>query len=346
MIALSVGSFSSHYGINSTCLHRTIVLEKLMARVDRIDTYGCNINYRIANRIFRHLFSIYLPDIPKANDKIIDKVRTNHYDLIWIDKGITIYSNTLRKIKQLAPDIVIVGYSPDLMTRKHNQSKQFIESLPFYDVYVTTKSYAVDEMYRMGCKKIIYIGNAFQEDFHYPREVTPCIYERLAGEVGFIGDWEKERASSIIYLANNGINVRVWGGGKWLQYKNKYPTLRIEEKGLFSEEYCQSLSAFKINLCFLRKINLDQQTTRSVEIPACQGFMLAERTKEHLALFEENKEAAYFSSNKELLDKCHYYLSHNAERLQVAKNGRERSINSGYSNKERITYVINQVLSL
>ena len=346
MIVLSIGTFSSHYGINSTCLHRTLVLEKIMARVDRIDTSGYNIYYRIANRIFRHFFSIYLPDIPKANEKIIDKVRTKHYDLIWIDKGITIHKNTLRQIKEFAPNVMIVGYSPDLMTVKHNQSKQFIESLPFYDIYVTTKSYAVGELYRMGCKKVIYIGNAFQEDLHYPREVTPETYERLAGEVGFIGDWEKERANSIIYLANNGINVRVWGGGKWLQYKNKYPTLRIEEKGLFSEEYCQSLSAFKINLGFLRKINLDQQTTRSVEIPACQGFMLAERTSEHLELFEENKEAVYFSTNEELLEKCLYYLSHEKERVQIATNGRERCIKSGYSNKDRITCVINKLLGI
>jgi hypothetical protein len=66
MIVLSIGAFSGQYGINSTCLHRTIVLEKIMVKVDRIDTSGYNLYYRIANRIFRHFFSIYLPDIPKA----------------------------------------------------------------------------------------------------------------------------------------------------------------------------------------------------------------------------------------------------------------------------------------
>jgi spore maturation protein CgeB len=344
MIVLSIGTFSGLYGINSTCLHRTMVLERISAKVDRIDTSGYNLYYRVANRLFRHRFPIYLPDIPKANARIIDCVVNRHYDLVWIDKGITIYKSTLEQIKKHSPETIIVGYSPDLMTVKHNQSKQFIESLPFYDIYVTTKSYAVVDMYRMGCKNIKYVGNAFQEDFHYPRNVTPEIYERLAGEVGFIGAWEQERADSIIYLANHGINIRIWGGGKWLQYINKYPTLRIEEKGLFSEEYCQSLSAFKVNLCFLRKINLDQQTTRSVEIPACQGFMLAERTSEHLELFEENKEAAYFSSNEELLEKCRYYLSHEKERVQIAINGRERCMKSGYSNKERILSLLNEIL--
>ena len=40
-------------------------------------------------------------------------------------------------------------------------------------------------------------------------------------------------------------------------------------------------------------------------------------------MFEEGKEAAYFSSDKELLEKCRYYLTHEEERKQIAAAGHD-----------------------
>jgi spore maturation protein CgeB len=109
---------------------------------------------------------------------------------------------------------------------------------------------------------------------------------------------------------------------------------------LYREDYPKVLQAFKISLCFLRKINSDQQTARTMEIPACGGFLLAERTNEHLRLFEEGKEADFFSSNEELLEKCEYYLQHETLLADIAKAGRSRCVTSGYSNLETIGKII------
>ena len=81
-----------------------------------------------------------------------------------------------------------------------------------------------------------------------------------------------------------------------------------------------------------------------MEIPACGAFMLAERTREHLRLFEEGKEAAYFGSNEELLEKVHYYLNHEDERSTIASAGRQRCLDGGYSHHERLKYMLSVVI--
>ncbi len=69
--------------------------------------------------------------------------------------------------------------------------------------------------------------------------------------------------------------------------------------------------------------------------------MLAERTEEHMGLFEEGKEAEFFSSDKELLEKCKYYLEHDEERDAIAKGGLRRCRTSGYSNEETLRKLVN-----
>ncbi|KQS93226.1 glycosyltransferase [Chryseobacterium sp. Leaf394] len=339
MNILSIANFSG-YNKSNTALHRHWALENL-GTTDAINT---NFNYSIINRIIKKLFKfgIKLPyaSTKSFNDEIITKLNSKNYDVIWIDKGVAVRPSTLKMIRMKYPETVIIGYSPDEMTKRHNQSYNFLKSLPYYDYYVTTKSYAVEGLKDLGIKNVLFANNAYEEKFHFPYQLLENDIIRLGGEVGFIGAWEEERANSILHLAKNGIEVRVWGTGKWNEYKNLYPNLIIENNALFSEDYSKALNAFKINLCFLRKMNNDLQTTRTMEIPACGGFMVAERTSEHEELFQEGEEAEFFSSDDELLEKCRYYLEHNHLRSSIAKNGLERCLTSGYSNKETIQRIL------
>jgi hypothetical protein len=161
----------------------------------------------------------------------------------------------------------------------------------------------------------------------------------LGGPVGFVGTFEAARARSMQYLASHGFPVRIWGGG-WNEHLRSYPGLRIAGRGVFGDDYAKAICSFDVNLCFLRKLNRDQQTSRSIEIPACGAFMLAERTDEHLRLFEEGKEAEFFGSDAELLEKARYYLAHADERERIAQAGRERCLRSGYSNHDRLRQML------
>lgn len=342
MRILSVGNMD---GLSNTCLHRHWALEKIADEIDVVNTSGfSSLPYRIAYHLFLYGLPIRIPENQKENERIIKKVSLINYDIIWIDKGVTIYPETLKYIKKKSPHTILISYSPDNMALRHNQSQQYLECIPIYDYIITNKSYILDDMRKLGAKKVYFVNNSYERSFHYPRILTENDYKQIGGDIGFVGSWEKERCESILYLAQHGLNIRVWGGGKWLKYKGVYPNLKIENGGLYSENYSKSFQAFKISLCFLRKMNHDLQTTRTVEIPACGGFMLAERTPEHQAMFEEGKEADFFSSNKELLEKCKYYLQHDSERKQIAMAGLKRCKISGYSNEDTIRNVICNIL--
>ena len=64
--------------------------------------------------------------------------------------------------------------------------------------------------------------------------------------------------------------------------------------------------------------------------------MLAERTQEHLRLFREGVEAAYFDTDEELLRKVQYYMEHETERKAIAAAGRKRCETSRCSNHDRM----------
>jgi spore maturation protein CgeB len=229
------------------------------------------------------------------------------------------------------------------MFNPRNQSRQWRACLPLYDLHVTTKNHNVPELRAAGARAVYHVDKAFDPLVHRPMPVTPGVRERLGGDVGFVGWPEASREASMLHLARHGVPVRIWG--PWGRLRPRHPGLRVEGRPLWSDDYASALSAFRINLCFLRKVNRDRHTTRSVEIPACGGFMLAERTEEHLALFEEDREAVYFSSDDELLEKTLWYLAHEDERVRIAAAGRRRCWTGGYTYERRLEQVLAHVAS-
>jgi spore maturation protein CgeB len=282
----------------------------------------------------------YPLDKAGANDGLITNAKRGQFDCIWIDKGLSIKRSTLEKLKQLQPKSVLIGYSPDDMYQRFNQSVYFLKGLPLYDVYFTTKTYNVPELTSMGARRVYFVGNAYDPNVHRPISIDASTRKEFGGTVGFVGAYEKERAECILALARSGIQVRVWGWTDWSCMKDLHPNAIIENRGVWGDEYTKALNSFDINLCFLRKANRDLQTTRTIEIPACRAFMLAERTAEHQSLFREDVEAVYFDSSHELVAKCHYYLREPGKREAIAAAGYKRCLTDGYDYPSRLRSIL------
>ena len=326
--------------VGGTCEQRAQALRALGHRVRRIVADPpARGPLRLAYRVFAKLG--YPPDPHGANRAILQALH-DAPQILWIDKGLAIRPATLRRAKQLSPRTAIVAYSPDDMMNPSNQSAYYLRSMGLYDVHVTTKSYNVKELKDLGAREVMFIDNAYDPATHRPLELDAETLARYRADVSFIGGYEQDRAEQMLHLARNGIEVRVWGY-HWDRCPLSHPRLRVTDEMLDGLEYAQAINATRVNLGFLRKINRDLQTTRSIEIPACAGFMLAERTAEHRRLFEEGREAEFFGSTEELLAKCRYYLEHEDERQRIARAGYRRCIDGRYANAERLSFVLEGV---
>jgi spore maturation protein CgeB len=284
----------------------------------------------------------YPIDLVRLNRRLEPTIAEHQSDLLWIEKANTIFPSTYQSLKRNFPNLKIVYYSEDDIYLRDNRSEYLRRSLSLFDMVYTTKPRNVDELPTLGARNVFCIFQAYDRNFHQPLRLSEQDQALWGADVGFVGFFERDRAEKMLFLAQNGIKVRVWGFN-WQAWPHQHPNLILEGKPVHNEDFVKVLNATRINLNFLRKINRDRHTSRSLEIPACQAFMLAERTEEHLQLFEEGREADFFESPEELLAKVQYYLDHETQRQQIAKAGRDRCIKSGYSHHDRLKVMIDQL---
>lgn len=329
-----------NYG--STAGHRGWALERIGHQLVNIstDTPG-DIFRRVLNKGSKYLFNTYSQTNAKNKSFLSAINEIEETDCVWVDKGILVAPKTILYMKNKYPHAVFIHYSPDDMLNKQNQTREYLSSIPLYDLHVTTKSYNVEELKQIGAKDVLFVDNAFEPTVHKKMPLDQAELKKYGSSVSFIGAFEKERAESIEFLAQKGIKIKVWGRS-WYKKINS-PNISVVPQELFGEAYSKVLNATDINLCFLRKVNRDLQTTRSIEIPACGGFMLAERTAEHQRLFNEGVEADFFSSDQELLEKVIFYEEHSSARQRIAAAGHQKCLDGPYSNDSRMAQVFQYI---
>jgi spore maturation protein CgeB len=327
-----------------TCTQRLMAMQRLGHQIFPVDTRPPWVEDMERRFLYRAWMRMRGPlDLVSANRTVLEAASSGEYDALWLDKAVSISADTLRRVRAACSRLVIVGYSPDDMGNRLLQSVEFRRGLRYYDVFFTTKSFGVTELTDLGCPRVVFVHNTFDTEVHRPLPVTSQDRARLGGPVGFIGDYEEPRMRTMHFLAENGIPVRVWGPN-WQRWKMKgHPNLHLEGRPVWSGDYTKAICCFDIMLGFLRKVSRDQQTQRSVQIPACKVFLLAERTDEHRDLFAEGHEAEFFSTDQECLEKVHYYLAHPSERERIAAAGLSRCHRSGYSSREQLTLLLQDV---
>lgn len=264
-------------------------------------------------------------------------------EIVLVVKGAYVKLETLRRIKA-ETDALLLNFATDDPFNPANSTPDLIRGIPAYDLYACTKRAIMTDVQRAGCRRVVHVHFAYKPELHFPE--VPATREergRFSADVVFVGGVDQDRLpyiNAITGLPN--VSVALYGS-----YWQRYPRLRPFARGFaVGRDYRLALGGAKIALCLVRRANRDGHVMRTFEIPACGAFMLAERTDEHLTLFREGIEAAYFGSPGELADKVRYYLAHKEERQAIAAAGHARVTTAGHTYRDRLATIIDAVSGL
>lgn len=264
-------------------------------------------------------------------------------DVVFVDASQQISRSTIRRWRVEHP-AVYVYYTPDNIVARHNRSRWLLSSMREWDVLFTTKRFNVPELAAMGVKCPTLIGKAFDPDLHRPMsqaEVGPE-YERF--DAVFLGAYEPVRWHAVNALGDAGLSVLVYCAENWP--KSGVPS-NVELRYLaFDREYVRALHFGKLALGFLRHINRDQITQRSMEITAAGRPMLAEKTLEHDLHFVDGEEYLGFRDIPHLVEQAKRLIADPARRMRIGQAGRQRCLDSGYSTIDRAKEMLSTISGL
>ncbi|MEL6322722.1 MAG: glycosyltransferase [Pseudomonadota bacterium] len=276
------------------------------------------------------------------NSRLISFLGDQSFDLAWINKAVWIKPSTILAVKQRASSIIHFTLDSQFTD---NRSHLLFRSMPLFDLVVTTKTFETDDYRRRGAQNVLTVRQGYGQRITDAAKMPADA--RFDSDVTFVGHYQPHYAETLSTLAATGIDVKIWGPN-WTTYAETHPWARdvVQGDGLWGTDYGQALGQAKITLCLLSKRIAEQSTTRSMEIPAAGGFMIAERTEEHLRLFDDGKEAVFFSSTDDLIGLVQHYLAAPTERQKIAAAGQVRARQSGYSEADQLDHVLRTALGL
>ena len=353
--------FLGAIGEGQTSLMRLRALRRLGHAVVGVDTRAPWLDGTWLSRQVERRFSRGAT-IDRINQSVLEAAAAFAPTLVWAEKQEHLRPDTLETLRRGGARLV--HFTPDpYFSLAWKRTALMDAAIGQFDVLAYCKSYERADYEALG-KPLIYLPLGYCDETHRP---LPSPDPRWGCALGFLGGWEPRREQLLRAVAEAVPDLKIWGGywdflrdGRWSprrrlilqQLAGGAPfTIRKDERlaaawqggEVYADDYARALTASHIGLGFLRQVCPDQHTTRTFEIPACGSLLLADRTEEHCGFFEEGREAEFFGSAEELVDKARFYTSHDAERARIAAAGRERCRRSGYAYVERLAVALGEL---
>jgi hypothetical protein len=282
------------------------------------------------------------PLVARINRDLVKAVKTIRPEIVWFDKPIFFTPATMHAIRQTGAKIVFYLQDAPFGPRNDGCWMQFLKVLRMADLHCLVRKADVARYSEWG---LPWIETMFSFDpaIHFPPPADFCDADRDR-VVSYIGFPYEQRPAFLLSLARNHKLPVYINGARWERALTPDEQRCFTLGGFLSADaYRSAIWRSKINLSFVTESNEDDIAHKAVEIAACGSFLVVIRTPGHQALFEEDKEAVFFSSVEECADKARFYLGRPDLRDAIAARGRERAVCSGYDNDTQLARILNRL---
>jgi hypothetical protein len=286
------------------------------------------------------MHSLVGPGIAAYNRDLLDLAGRTKPDWLYVDQAVYLWPRTVARLRETGARLV--HYTSEYLGSKRYWYwyRHFWPAATVYDAHIMTNEISRRLLEERGSKVIVMSEFGYDPAVHFPPALTEAERKAFATDLIFIGHWEPATERMILALRRAGISVKVWGRGWWRAWRLQD---RADIRPIATKDYPKAIASANVALCFLSKWMRNQCCGRTFEIPAIGTLLLAERTPEQTSYFAEGKEAIFFGSSEELVEKARYCLRNQKERDAIARAGHDRCMRSGYTYKDRIKHDIEAV---
>jgi spore maturation protein CgeB len=272
-------------------------LNKLSHEVIHVPVQNWHYDYYYKSTLHKVLVRLGINGLEnRIQTRLIHEIEGQFFDLIWVFKGMELTPQTLQTLKKQTTRLI--NFNPDnpfIFSSKGSGNKNITQSIHLYDEHFTYDHEVKSRIELEFGLKCTIVPFGFDKEVISTEELNEVVE---INAVCFVGNPDAYRAKILQEILNHGLPVHVYGHD-WKKHLS-HPNLTIHG-AVYEKEYYKTLRKYRVQLNIMRVHNLNSHNMRSIEIPGCGGIMLAPRTKDHEAFFEEGKEAFFYNDVKDIV---------------------------------------------
>ena len=294
-------------------------LKRIYRKVDCINTHKILPFHNFSYKLFFHLS-------PKLFEKHLDyffyqKIKKK-YDLVFINNSEFITDNTLDHLKKNTRRTLFYCVDNPFANRDKKKWFFFNRNSKKYDLVVFTQKARLKLAKERGLKRYISAIPPYYKNIISKNKLSIDKRQKYKNDIVFVGTWFPERGKFFSKLKKLGLNFKIYGP-QWNKDKLHYNYLKenIVLEDFSVEKYSKIVQSAKIALCLLSKENVDDITTRCIEIPALGTLLCSESTQTIKNLLKDKLEAVYFRNANDCFKICTKLLKNDNLIKKISKNG-------------------------